>query len=106
MNEVFDGCWRMFCVLARSEQLNDLTTGWQKLNLLSHPIATLAPQVRQSGEILNYSQPNDHTLGYQTSNSASSSKFHYFALLFLLVALLSHSSKFHHLALLAMLVLH
>ena len=29
--------------------------------------ATLAPQARPSGEILKYSQPNDHTLGYQTS---------------------------------------
>ena len=37
---------------------NDLTTGWQNLNPLSHPNATLAPQARQaklSSEILNYS---------------------------------------------------
>ena len=27
---------------------NDLTNGWQNLNQLSHPNATLAPQVRQS----------------------------------------------------------
>ena len=36
---------------------NDLTIGWQNLNLLSHSNATLAPQARQarpSGEILNY----------------------------------------------------
>ena len=36
---------------------NDLTIGWQNLNLLSHPNATLAPQARQaraSGESLNY----------------------------------------------------
>ena len=36
---------------------NDLTIGWQKLNLLSHPNATLAPQAREakaSGENLNY----------------------------------------------------
>ena len=36
---------------------NDLTIGWQKLNLLSHPNATRAPQARQaraSGENLNY----------------------------------------------------
>ena len=36
---------------------NDLTVGWQNLNLLSHPNATLAPQARQaraSGENLNY----------------------------------------------------
>ena len=36
---------------------------------------------------------NDLSLGYQTSKSASSSKFHHFALL---VALVSHSSNFHH----------
>ena len=36
---------------------------------------------------------NDLTLGCQTSNSASSSKFHH---LTLLVALVSHSSNFHH----------
>ena len=37
--------------------LNDLTVGWQKLNPLSHPNATLASQIRQaaaSGENLNY----------------------------------------------------
>ena len=36
---------------------NDHTIGWQKLNLLCHPNATLAPQARQaraSGENLNY----------------------------------------------------
>ena len=36
---------------------NDHTIGWQNLNPLSHPNATLAPQVRQaraSGENLNY----------------------------------------------------
>ena len=36
---------------------NDLTIGWQKLNLLSHPNATLVPQARQaraSGENMNY----------------------------------------------------
>ena len=36
---------------------NDLTIGWQNLNLPSHPNATLAPQTRQarpSGETLNY----------------------------------------------------
>ena len=35
---------------------NDHTTAWQKLNLLSHPNATLAPQGRQesaSGDNLN-----------------------------------------------------
>ena len=38
--------------------INDLTIGWQNLNLLSHPKSTLAPQARQakaSGKILNYS---------------------------------------------------
>ena len=37
--------------------LNDLTIGWQKLNPLSYPNATLAPQARQaraSGDNLNY----------------------------------------------------
>ena len=37
--------------------LNDLTTGCQKLNPLSHPNTTLAPQARQaraSGENLKY----------------------------------------------------
>ena len=34
---------------------NDLTIGWQNLNLLSHPNATQAPQARASGKILNYS---------------------------------------------------
>ena len=41
-----------------SVPINDLTIGWQNLNLLSHPNATLAPQTRQarpSDEILNYS---------------------------------------------------
>ena len=44
---------------------------------------------------------NDHTLGYQISDSASSSKFHHLALL---VALVSHNSNFHHWPLLALLV--
>ena len=43
----------------------------------------------------------DLTLGYQTSNSASSSKFHHLALL---VALVLCSSNFHHLPLLPLLV--
>ena len=37
--------------------LNDLTIGWQNINLLGHPNATLAPKARQarsSGENLNY----------------------------------------------------
>ena len=42
--------------------LNDLTIGWQNLNLLSHPNATLTQQARQSrasGENLNLlSHPN------------------------------------------------
>ena len=33
---------------------NDLTIGWQNLNMLSHSNATLAPQARASGENLNY----------------------------------------------------
>ena len=42
--------------------------------------------------------------GYQTSDSASSSKFHHLALVALLLALVSCSSKCHHLPLLALLV--
>ena len=34
--------------------LNDLTTGWQNQNPLSHLNATLAPQARASGKNLNY----------------------------------------------------
>ena len=44
----------MFVLLQLS---NDLTIGWQNLNLLSHPNATQAPRARQawaSGENLNY----------------------------------------------------
>ena len=40
-----------------SVSANDLTIGWQNLNPLSHPNATLAPQTRQarvSDENLNY----------------------------------------------------
>ena len=43
------------CVLCTAD--NDLTIGWQNLNLLSHPNATLVPQAREaraSGENLNY----------------------------------------------------
>ena len=38
-------------------RLNDLTVGWKNLNPLSHPNATVVPQIRQaraSGENLNY----------------------------------------------------
>ena len=53
---------------------------------------------------------NDHTyIVCQTSNSASSSKFHHLALLALIAALVSYSSNFYHwplLALLFALVLH
>ena len=39
-----------------SVTVNDLTTGWQNLNPLSHPNATLAPQTRQAGpSFLHYS---------------------------------------------------
>ena len=44
--------------MALTLEINDLTIGFQNLNLLSHPNTTLAPQARQvraSGEILNYS---------------------------------------------------
>ena len=49
-----------WCGEASKHQLrisNDLTIGWQNLNLLSHPNTTLAPQARQarpSGKNLNY----------------------------------------------------
>ena len=37
-----------------SVSINDITIGWQILNLLSHPNATLAPKARASGKNLNY----------------------------------------------------
>ena len=40
---------------AKLAPTNDLTIGWQNLNQLSHPNATLAPPARASGENLNYS---------------------------------------------------
>ena len=46
--------WTAFLMLTR---LNDLTIGWQNINPLSHPSATVVPQIRQaraSGENLNY----------------------------------------------------
>ena len=51
---------------------NDLTIGWQNLNPLSHPNATLAPEDRQakaSGENLNYV-----TLALQTRQARPSGK--------------------------------
>ena len=54
---------------------NDLTIGWQNLNQLSHPKATLAPQAMQArpiGEILNYvtlapqARPSGEILNYVT----------------------------------------
>ena len=45
------------CPVILSTFINDLTIGWQNLNPLSHPNATLAPQARQaraSGENLIY----------------------------------------------------
>ena len=56
---------------------NDITVGWQNLNLLSHPHATLAPQIRQaraSGENLNYmtlvqqARPSGENLNYLLSH--------------------------------------
>ena len=41
-------------VIENSDTFNDLTIGWQNLNLLSHPNATLAPQARASSDNLNY----------------------------------------------------
>ena len=34
--------------LGATVESNDLTIGWQNLNLLNHPNATLAPQTRES----------------------------------------------------------
>ena len=42
------------CHIQICEAYNDHDIGWQNLNQLSHPSATLAPQARPSGEILNY----------------------------------------------------
>ena len=50
---------------------------------------------------LSWFTTNDLTLGCQTSDSASSSKFHHLALL---VALVSRSPNFHHWPLLALLM--
>ena len=56
---------------------NDLTIGWQKLNQLSHPNATIASQARQarpSGENLNYMtiapqvRPSSEILNYLLSH--------------------------------------
>ena len=56
---------------------NDLTTGWQNLNLLSHPNSILASQARQaraSGENLNYvtlapqARPSGEILNYSLSH--------------------------------------
>ena len=44
---------------------------------------------------------NDHTIGYSTSDSASSKQFHHYALL---VALVSHLSNIHNWTLLVLLV--
>ena len=49
----------LLLLLCRTDTINDLTIGWQNLDLLSHHHhnATLAPQSRQaraSGENLNY----------------------------------------------------
>ena len=51
---------------------NNLTIGWQNLNPMSHPNATLAPpatQARASGENLNYV-----TLAPQTRQARTSGK--------------------------------
>ena len=49
-------CYWSLCISCFTA-LNDLPIGWQNLNTLSHPNATLAPQARQaraSGKNLNY----------------------------------------------------
>ena len=90
------------------------------LSIVQHTDKTVAPLPRprgwqlfpvQHGDHVDISScsshtsspaANDHTIGYQTSESASSSRFHHLVLLALLVAVLvSHSSNFHHQPLLA-----
>ena len=47
----------IFANISQQSRVKDLTIGWQNLNPLSHPNATLAPRARQarpSGENLNY----------------------------------------------------
>ena len=65
------------CHIQICEAYNDLTIGWQNLNLLSHPNATLAPQARQaraSGENFNYmrqvtqARPIGEILNYSLSH--------------------------------------
>ena len=53
---------------------NDLTLGWQNLNTLSHPNATLARQARVSGENWNYetlapqARPSGEIMNYSLSH--------------------------------------
>ena len=68
--DCFEWMWDIMCFVINTElkssvpvwydeciELNDLTIGWQNLNLLSHPTATLVPQARQarpSGETTHW----------------------------------------------------
>ena len=53
--------------------IDNLTIGWQNLNPLSHPHATLVPQAMASGENLNYvtlapqTRPSGEILNYSLS---------------------------------------
>ena len=66
----------IFKFIAAGALSNDHDIGWQKLNPLSHPYTTLAPQTRQaraSGENLNYAtlapqaRPSGEILNYLLS---------------------------------------
>ena len=54
--------------------INDLTIGWQNLNLLSHPTATLGPQARQA-------RASCENLNYMTLSATSKAKCWNFELL-------------------------
>ena len=65
------------------------------LSIIVHPRQTSQADHEQTVPVFLL-QVNDLNLGYQTNDSASSSKIHHFALLALLVALVSCGSNFHH----------
>ena len=56
LTELTEGKSPIFANISQQSRVKDLTIGWQNLNPLSHPNATLAPRARQaraSGENLN-----------------------------------------------------
>ena len=66
--------WHIVKQLRQHVWNNDLTIGWQNLNSLSHPNATLAPQARASSENLYYetlapqARPSGEILNYLLSH--------------------------------------